>query len=277
MQAGRRTRDSAFCLDALVAAAARTTNRSVPDNYGGVCPGIIQMGLGTSGFAPLLEIAPGEYCYSFFPALPETVARAFFSRLLGHYNDKYGKHAGDAFLDYYGRFLEDYVFKLLSESIKKPVVGDDEAFETKDTSDNRIVDAVIIELPDITFVEVTAKRFNLTKTIIAGNIESLECDPKLMAVEKSKQLEASVQLFDEGKLFMVPAKPGQVKRKHTVLILQEFPQYAAIRRRTIELIREAGVELPNLQFVTVCAHSVSSVEGELNSIKCIAGITVHYS
>jgi hypothetical protein len=82
-------------------------------------------------------------------------------------------------------------------------------------------------------------------------MESLECDLKLMAVEKSKQLDASFQLFDEGKLFMVPAKPGQVKREHTVLILQEFPQYAAIRRRTIELTREAGVELPNLQFVTV--------------------------
>ena len=70
-------------------------------------------------------------------------------------------------------------------------------------------------------------------------------------MDKSKQLEASVQLFDEGKLFMVPAKPDQIKRKHTVLVLQEFPQYAAIRRRTTDLIREEGVKLPNLQFVTV--------------------------
>jgi hypothetical protein len=201
--------------------------------------------------APLLEITTGEYCYTFFPALPETLGRAFFSRLLQHYNKVYGKHTGDAFLDYYGRFLEDYVFKLLSKSIKKPVVGDDEAFATKDTSDNRIVDAVIIETPDITFVEVTAKRFNLTKTIIGGSIESLECDLRQMVVEKAKQLQASMQLFNDGKLFMVPVEPSLIKREHTVLVLQEFPQFAAVRRRAIELARDAGVTLENLQFVTV--------------------------
>ncbi len=201
--------------------------------------------------APLLEIVPGEYCYTFFPALPETLGRAFFSRLLQHYNKVYGKQMGDAFLDYYGRFLEDYVFKLLSDSIKKQVVGDDEAFATKDTSDNRIVDAAIIEVPDITFVEVTAKRFNLTKTIIGGSIESLECDLTQMVVEKAQQLQASVQLFNDGKLFMVPAQPSEIKRVHTVLVLQEFPQYAAVRRRAIELARSAGVTLENLQFITV--------------------------
>lgn len=201
--------------------------------------------------APLLEISDGEYCYPFFPALPETVARAFFSRLLQHYNDAYSNKVGDVFLDYYGRFLEDYVYKLLSQSIRKQVVGDEEAFATKDTSDNRIVDAVIIEQPDITFVEVTAKRFNLTKTIIDGSIESMERDLKQMVVGKAKQLQASVQLFDEGKLFMVPVQPSGRERTHTVLVLQEFPQYAAIRRRAIELAREAGVTLPNLQFVTV--------------------------
>lgn len=201
--------------------------------------------------APLVQTAPGEYCYTFFPALPETVGRAFFSRLLQHYNDKYGRKMGDAFLDYYGRFLEDYVYKLLSQSIKKQVVGDEETFATKDTSDNRIVDAVIIETPDITFVEVTAKRFNLTKTIIGGNIESLECDLNQMVVEKAKQLQASVQLFNDEKLFMIPVHPSQLKREHTVLVLQEFPQYAAVRRRAIELAREGGVTLPNLQLVTV--------------------------
>jgi hypothetical protein len=201
--------------------------------------------------APLVQIAPGEYSYTFFPALPETVGRAFFSRLLQHYNKTYGRKMGDAFLDYYGRFLEDYVYRLLSHSIKKQVVGDEEAFATKDTSDNRIVDAVIIETPDITFVEVTAKRFNLTKTIIGGNIESLECDLKQMVVEKAEQLQASVQLFNDGKLFMVPVQPSEIKREHTVLVLQELPQYAAVRRRAIELAHEAGVTLPNLQFVTV--------------------------
>jgi hypothetical protein len=201
--------------------------------------------------APLVQIAPGEYCYTFFPALPETLGRAFFSRLLQHYNETYERKVGDAFLDYYGRFLEDYVFTLLSQSIRKQVVGDEEAFATKDTSDNRIVDAVVIETPDITFVEVTAKRFNLTKTIIGGSIESLECDLKQMVVEKAEQLQAAVQLFDDGKLSMVPVQPSQIKRQHTVLVLQEFPQYAAVRRRAIELAREAGVTLPNLQFVTV--------------------------
>jgi hypothetical protein len=54
---------------------------------------------------------------------------------------------------------------------------------------------------------------------MGGNIESLECDLKQMVVEKSEQLQTSVQLFDEGTLFMVPSKPSEVRRKHTVLVL----------------------------------------------------------
>jgi hypothetical protein len=201
--------------------------------------------------APLLEVGPSAYCYTCLPALHEALGRAFFSRLLDHYNATYSRNIGDAFLDYYGRFMEDYVYKLLSRAIRKTVVGDDEAFATKDSTDNRIVDAVIVEIPDITFVEVTAKRFNLTKTIIGGNIEALDKDLQQMIVEKAQQLQVSIDFFSDSKLPMVPVKPDEIKRVHAVLVLQEFPQYAAVRRRALQLAKEAGVDLPLLQFVTV--------------------------
>ena len=201
--------------------------------------------------APLVDIGRGEYCYTFLPALPEALGRAFFSRLLDHYNAKYSEKTGNAFLDYYGRFLEAYVYELLSRSIRKPVVGDDEAFATKDSTDNRIVDAVIIEVPDVTFVEVTAKRFNLTKTIIGGNIASLDDDLRQMVADKAVQLQNSIRLFLDGGLPIVPMSPGDVKGVHSVLVLQEFPQYAAVRRRAMRLARETGVDLPLLQLITV--------------------------
>lgn len=201
--------------------------------------------------APLLDIGAGEYCYTFLPALPESLGRAFFSRLLDHYNAAYGEKTGNAFLDYYGRFFEDYVCRLLSRSIRKPVVGDDEAFATKDSTDNRIIDAVVVEVPDLTFVEVTAKRFNLTKTVISGGIESLNEDLHQMVVAKAVQLQRSIDMFLAGQLPMVPANPSDVKRCHPVLVLQEFPQYAAVRRRAMQFVSDAGVSLPSLQFVTI--------------------------
>ena len=118
--------------------------------------------------------------------------------MLDHYNAAYGDKIGNAFLDYYGRFFEDYVCRLLSRSIRKPVVGDDEAFATKDSTDNRIIDAVVVEIPDLTFVEVTAKRFNLTKTLIGGSIESLNEDLKQMVAGKAVQLQRSIDMFERA-------------------------------------------------------------------------------
>jgi hypothetical protein len=98
---------------------------------------------------------------------------------------------------------------------------------------------------------VVAKRFNLTKTIIGGSIASLDDDLRPMVVDKAVQLQNSIRLFVDGKLQMIPAELADVKRIHAVLILQEFPQFAAVRRLAMQLAKAASVDLPLLQFVTV--------------------------
>ena len=132
---------------------------------------------------PLVRTADDELCFTFFPAVPESLGRGLFSRLLTHFNEAYGRKTGNAFLDYYGRFLEDYVVTLLKRCVKSVV--DDLPFGNQYSTNNRIVDAVVVEPKAVVFVEVVAKQFKLTDTIISGSLASLDGDVDVMVVQKS--------------------------------------------------------------------------------------------
>jgi hypothetical protein len=210
--------------------------------------------------SPLIQSAHDELCFAFFPALAETLGRGLFSRLLTHFNETYGRSTGDAFLDYFGRFLEDYVATILSRSGMRVIT--DLPFATKFSTNNRIVDAVIVEGRSLVFIEVAAKRFNLSETIINGSLASLDLDLEQMVVGKARQLASSIEVFRKGRLDMVPITPARVKRIYPVLVLQEFPQFAAVRRHAFALMQNAGVRLEDLQIITV--DEIEMIEGLLS-------------
>jgi hypothetical protein len=200
---------------------------------------------------PLLQITDNQYLFPFPFGAASALGRGLLYRLLNGYNEIYGRQTGNLFLSYFGRFLETYVDEIFRRSLRGngARVLRDVPYRNRRSTDNRFVDDIIIEGVNAAFVEVVAKRFRLTETIIDGDIMCLKEDLHDMIISKARQLVESITLFKDGRLGSVDRT--KVKNIFPVIIVDEFPHFAAVLKLARAELVAQKLELPGLQIMEI--------------------------
>lgn len=219
---------------------------------------------------PMLQITEKDFLIPFPFGAAGALGKGLLFRLVSGYNFKYNRPTGDLFLNYYGRFLEDYIDSVLRKSLRgnNARILRDVPYTNAESSDNRFVDNIVFEGSSAAFLEVTAKRFRLVETVINGNVNALKEDLEEMIFSKAEQLAESIALFKDDKL---PGEPAnKVKNIFPIIVVDEFTHIAALNKIVRDGLIARGLALPNLQIIKV--NELEMLETALSKGRALTSI-----
>lgn len=209
---------------------------------------------------PLLGIDERNVSAPYLPYLENSLGSGVYFALLDGYNDQPGrtkeerKADSDMFTRYFGEFFEDYIVDLIRASHPTPhLVFGERKYVTEEGTEGNATDLVIFEGESALFIDISASRFNVTKTLIDLDPEFIRKDMEKIIVCNAEQLDKSIRAFRDGRLSYNGVSPSTIQRIYPiVLTIQPVPRAFAFNRRALDEIERRGLlrETERLEILT---------------------------
>ncbi len=221
---------------------------------------------------PLLGIDEHNVCAPYLPYLENSLGSGLFFAFLDGYNDQPGKTKeerkadSDMFTRYFGEFFEDYVVDLLRACHPTPeLIFGERKYVTEEGTEGNATDLVIFEGENALFIDISASRFNVAKTLIGLDPDSIRKDLEKIIICNATQLDKSIRAFREGRLSYPGVDASAIKRIFPIaLTIQPIPRAFALNRRALEEVERLGL-LKGIERLEILTAEDAEMLGSLYS------------
>lgn len=187
---------------------------------------------------PLLIDGEATYC----PALrylPNAAGEGLLFRLGQFLEASENRMASDRLRSFYGDFLESYVTDFMREATRSRGCS---IFRerTFGKSEERTSDIAIFDHEDAIFIDVNSKRFNVTHSVLALDLDWIRRDLESMIVAKLRKIAKRAREFRSGRLAYEGVRNENIKRITGIVVT---PQGLT---RLVGISQELDAMLPSM-------------------------------
>jgi hypothetical protein len=198
---------------------------------------------------PLLRLTDDLVCCPHIPYLENGLGAGVFFALLDGYNKHDGKEASDKFTRFFGEFFEQYIVSLIKESHPTPdLVFGERKYKSLEGTEASATDLVIFEGSSAIFIDIGASRFNVIKTLVDLDPDTIQKDMEKLVVANARQLDKSIKAFRDGRLTYPGVDQAKITRIFpVVLTIQPIPRAFEFNRRALALIKAQDLLLSGVE------------------------------
>jgi hypothetical protein len=193
---------------------------------------------------PLLRVGAQTYACPHQGFLRNKLGEGIYWGLFNGYKNRDGDRVALRFSQFFGRFLEDYVFGLLRESARLRAgakVFPEHRYQTGNGGVDS-PDAAFFAGDVAVFFEVTRKRLPLDEGIIDQQPQAIANTIQELFVRKARQLHKRIEDFRGCVLRYPGVEESKVNRIFPIIVTeQDFPQLIALPRMIRDAVRNAGL------------------------------------